>query len=138
MKNDFDTISNEKTALQNNVDDLTKTLENFVKSRDNLNMLLGNQRCVFDKAGIGYDSIKKQKNLNTIFEKAPLMAHPHITCHYCRKKSHYISYCPFKKNMNIGIKKIGLLRDLTKLTKKDPRNYGYQKPTLDCHLVGLF
>ena len=59
MKNDFDTISNEKTTLKNNVDDFTKKLKNFVISRDNLNMLLGNQRCVFDKAGIGYDSIKK-------------------------------------------------------------------------------
>ena len=42
LKNDFDTISNEKTTLKNNVDDLTKTLENFVKGRNNLNMLLGN------------------------------------------------------------------------------------------------
>ena len=86
MKNDFDTISNEKTTLKNNIDDLTKTLENFVKGRNNLNMLLGNQRYVFDKTCIRYDPIKKQKNLNTIFEKAPLMTHPHITCPYCRKK----------------------------------------------------
>ena len=42
LKNDFYTISNEKATLKNNVDDLTETLENFVKSRDNLNMLLGN------------------------------------------------------------------------------------------------
>ena len=88
LKNDFDTISNEKTTLKNNIDDLTKALKNFVRDRDNLNMLLENQKCVFDKAGIGYDDpIKKQKNLNTISEKAPLMTHPYITCHYCRKKA---------------------------------------------------
>ena len=121
MKNDFDTISNEKTTLKNNVDDLTKTLENFVKGRNNLNMLLGNQRCVFDKAGIGYDLIKKQKNLNIIFEKAPLMTHPHITCHYCRKKGHYISYCPFKKNMNMRIKKIWIIKGSNKTNQEGPK-----------------
>lgn len=51
-----------KLLYKNNVDDLTKTLENFVKCRDNLNVLLGNQRCVFDKAGIGYDPIKKKES----------------------------------------------------------------------------
>ena len=130
MKNDFDTISNEKTTLKNNVDDLTKTLENFVKGRNNLNMLLGNQICVFDKAGIGYDPIKKQKNLNTIFEKAPLMIHSYITCHYCRKKGHYISYCPLKNNMNMGIKKIWIIKGSNKTNQEGPKKLWVPKTNI--------
>ena len=84
-------------------------------------MLLGNQRCVFDKAGIGYNPIKKQKNLNTIFKKAPLMAHPHITSHYCRKKGHYISSSPFKKNINMGIKKIWIVKGSNKTNQEGPK-----------------
>ena len=48
-------FNNEKNSVEN----LNKTLKNFVKGKGNLNKLLGNQKCVFDKVSIGFDPIKK-------------------------------------------------------------------------------
>lgn len=66
LKNDFTSIANEKNILKNNVEDLNKTLENFVKGKENLNKLLGNKRCVFDKVGIGFDPPKPFMRLNVL------------------------------------------------------------------------
>ena len=63
-------IAYEKSILKNNVEDLNKTLENFVKGKENLNKLFGNKRCVFDKVGIGFDPPKLFIRLN-VFQTNP-------------------------------------------------------------------
>ena len=46
-----------------------KTLENFTLGEQNLNMLLGNRRCVFDKVGLGFNPTFKEKKYNNFFSK---------------------------------------------------------------------
>ena len=60
--------------------------------------MLGKQRCVSNKAGIGYKYEKQQKfhkNFSTSTQKYNFSS---ITCFYCGKKVHGISTCYFKKN----------------------------------------
>ena len=50
--------------------DLTICLKKFIKGQKSLNLLLGSQKCVYDRVGIGYNSSKKQKLYKNIFVKA--------------------------------------------------------------------
>ena len=49
------TLEMENGALKDKVKGLTNSLIKFTNGRDNLDKLLGMQRCVFDKAGLGYN-----------------------------------------------------------------------------------
>lgn len=54
-------ISNEKLVKENGtlktqVIDLNSTLSKFTKGKENLDRLLGNKRCVFDKRDMSYKS----------------------------------------------------------------------------------
>ncbi|GAV91095.1 zf-CCHC domain-containing protein/UBN2 domain-containing protein [Cephalotus follicularis] len=65
LSNDFEE-ENKKLKLE--IDALKKTFSKFSNSSDKLDNLLGLQRCVFDKAGLGYKEMKnvkhfKKKNL---------------------------------------------------------------------------
>ena len=67
----------------------TKTMDN----------LLGSQRCVFDKAGIGYNPKikKKKKNYKKFFTNESLLKSP--ICKHCGKMRHNIHTCSIKRNM---------------------------------------
>ncbi|GAV71420.1 zf-CCHC domain-containing protein [Cephalotus follicularis] len=68
--------SKENESLKIEIDNLKKTFSNFSNSCEKLERLLGMQRCVFDKAGLGYDemimlstikiSLKERKRLKKI------------------------------------------------------------------------
>lgn len=63
-------ISNEKLVKENEtlktqVIDLNSTLTKFIKGKENLDKLLGNQ-CVFNKRGMGYKSQKKKTLLKLL------------------------------------------------------------------------
>ena len=66
LKNDFTSIANEKNILKNNVEDLNETFDNFVKGKENLNKLLGNNKCVFAQVGIDFDPPKPFMRLNIL------------------------------------------------------------------------
>jgi hypothetical protein len=67
--------------LKAQVIDLNFTLTRFTKGNENLNILLGNQRCVFEKSGLGYNPKKNKKKLYlnlfvksiNIFELVPFL-----------------------------------------------------------------
>ena len=96
--------------------DLNKTLVKFTFGEQNLNMLLGKQRCVFDKAGLGFNPTFKEKEYNnfftsvastssnktqvknshqSIFVKASSSSNsnPNVICHYCLRKWHFNYKC---------------------------------------------
>ena len=120
LTNELETLKSENESLKKDISNLTKERDelkvknldierinnNFVNGSENLKKFLGLQRCVYDKAGIGYDPNEKQKSFKNIFVKEPQVTHPHITSHYC---------CPYKKNMNMGVKKVWVPKE-TKLT----------------------
>ncbi|GAV60624.1 LOW QUALITY PROTEIN: zf-CCHC domain-containing protein/UBN2 domain-containing protein, partial [Cephalotus follicularis] len=58
---------NEKLKLE--IDALKKTLSKFSNSSDKLDNLLGLQRCVFDKAGHGYEEMNNVKHFSNLFVK---------------------------------------------------------------------
>jgi len=47
-------LEEENTKLKETIKDLTKTLAKFVNGKENLDMLLGRQRYIFNKEGLGY------------------------------------------------------------------------------------
>ena len=109
-------LKEENDVLKKQVEDLNITLAKFTLGEQNLNMLLGKQRCVFDKAGLGFNPILKEKKYNNFFEndastssnKTQMKSshqsifvkgsfsnysNPNVTCHYCMRKGHFNYKC---------------------------------------------
>jgi len=65
----------------------------------NLNELLGSQNCVFEKAGIGYQTGPKgkQKLFNNFFKSSGSQSSQSITCFYCMRKGHPVRNCRIRK-----------------------------------------
>ncbi|GAV83862.1 zf-CCHC domain-containing protein [Cephalotus follicularis] len=62
-------LEKEKESLKIEVDSVKKTFSNFSNSSDKLEKLLGMQRCVLDKAGLGYDEMNNVKHYQNFFER---------------------------------------------------------------------
>ncbi|GAV68744.1 DUF4219 domain-containing protein [Cephalotus follicularis] len=77
LSNDF-MEENEKLKIE--TDALKKYFSIFSNSSAKLENLLGLQRCVFDKAGLGYEQMKNVKHFNNFFVKK---VEPQICCNYC-------------------------------------------------------
>ena len=52
-KKNANELANKNNELNSKIWDLTKYLEKFAKGQKNLDLLLGSQKCVFDRAGFG-------------------------------------------------------------------------------------
>jgi hypothetical protein len=90
-------LINENKELKLKVENLTKILTNFTNGKKNLDNLLGSQRCVFDKAGIGYNPKIKEKHYKKIFINENLLKSP--ICKHCGKIGHNIHTCPMKNKI---------------------------------------
>ncbi|GAV76872.1 LOW QUALITY PROTEIN: UBN2 domain-containing protein, partial [Cephalotus follicularis] len=66
LSNDFEE-ENKKLKLE--IDALKKTFSKFSNSSAKLDNVLGLQRCVFDKAGLGYEEMKNVKHFKNFFVK---------------------------------------------------------------------
>ncbi|GAV70657.1 hypothetical protein CFOL_v3_14155 [Cephalotus follicularis] len=64
LSNDF-MEENEKLKIE--IDALKKSFSTFSNSSTKLENLLGLQRCVFDKAGLGFEELKNVKHFNNFF-----------------------------------------------------------------------
>ena len=80
------------------IKDLKDSLAKFTLGKNNLDIILGKQRCVFDKAGLGYKPEKKQKMYKNLFASTQKTSSLFLTCFYCGKKGHSASTCYFRKN----------------------------------------
>ena len=96
-----DTLSKENTSLNDKILDLTEVVHKFTIGKKNFDMMLGGQKCVFDKGGIGYKSSIKQKYLKNYFVKASTSGIKH-TCTYCNQDGHTSFSCFVKKNTYFG------------------------------------
>ncbi|GAV60770.1 hypothetical protein CFOL_v3_04299 [Cephalotus follicularis] len=88
---------NEKLKIE--IDALQKTFSKFSNSSDKLDKLLGLQRCVFDKAGLGFEEMKNVKHFQNFFVKK---LEPQICCNYCGRIGHISTSCIFRKNLYFG------------------------------------
>jgi hypothetical protein len=91
---DSNFLINENKELKLKVENLTKILANFTNGKKNLDNLLGSQRCVFDKAGIGYNPKIKEKHYKKFFTNENFLKFP--ICKHCGKIGHNIHTCPMK------------------------------------------
>ncbi|GAV56858.1 LOW QUALITY PROTEIN: zf-CCHC domain-containing protein, partial [Cephalotus follicularis] len=74
---------NEKIKIE--IDALKKSFSIFSNSSAKLDNLLGLQRCVFDKAGLGFEEMKNVKHFKNFFVKKN---EPKIVCNYCGRLGH--------------------------------------------------
>ncbi|GAV78878.1 hypothetical protein CFOL_v3_22343 [Cephalotus follicularis] len=88
---------NEKLKIE--IDALKKSFSTFSNSSTKLDNLLGLQRCVFDKAGIGYKEMKNVKHFKNFFVKK---VEPKIVCNYCGKLGHVSTSCFYRNNICLG------------------------------------
>jgi hypothetical protein len=91
---DSNLLVNENKELKLKVENLNKILTNFTNGKKNLDNLLGSQRCVFDKAGIGYNPKIKEKHYQKFFVNENFLKSP--ICKHCGKLGHNIHTCPMK------------------------------------------
>ena len=69
-------------------------------------MILENQKAMYDKAGLGYNPLKKQKYLKNIYVNSSSNKFSNITCFKCGRVEHK-SYTYFSnKSVNSNVKKI--------------------------------
>jgi hypothetical protein len=76
---------------------LKKILSNFTNGRDNLDKLLSSQRCVYDRAGIGYNPENKQKEFNNLFVRKSSYQASYL-CNTCGRNTHTTKNCSFGKS----------------------------------------
>ncbi|GAV72764.1 zf-CCHC domain-containing protein, partial [Cephalotus follicularis] len=89
-------LEKENESLKLEIDALKNTFSKFSNSSDKLDKLLGIQRCVFDKAGLGCNEMNNVKHFNNFFVKRN---EPKITYNYCGKQGHISISCLHKKKI---------------------------------------
>jgi len=82
-------------VLQAKVKYLVKTSSKLVMRTKNLNVVLGSQNCLFDKARLGYKPKlqKKTRKFSNFFKHNNRQTSPFQTCFYCLHKGHTIRSC---------------------------------------------
>ena len=104
-------VQNESLTKEN--DRLKKSLSNFSKGQKCFDMLIGSQRMMFDKKGLGFEQMQnvKQKYSKNYFVKAssshtytstPPSSSTHHTCTYCQKRGHVSTRCRLRKLLEYG------------------------------------
>ncbi|GAV58215.1 zf-CCHC domain-containing protein/UBN2 domain-containing protein [Cephalotus follicularis] len=96
LSNDF-MEENEKLKIE--IDALKKSFSTFSNSSAKLDNLLGLQRCVFDKTGLGYEEMKNVKHFKNFFVKK---VKPKIICNYCGRLGHVSTSCICRNNFCYG------------------------------------
>jgi len=94
--------------------DLNSTLTKFTKGNENLYIITGNQRYVFEKSGLGYNPKRNEKLYSTFFVRASTSSTSYLSC--CRNSFHE-KYC-MHKIISTGTKHIWMLKStFTNLNK---------------------
>ncbi|GAV61676.1 hypothetical protein CFOL_v3_05203 [Cephalotus follicularis] len=114
LSNDFEE-ENKKLKLE--IDALKKTFSKFSNSSDKLDNLLGLQRCVFDKAGLGYEEMNNVKHFKNFFVKKN---EPKISCNYCGRLGHISTSCSYRKNIG-KTKKVWIPKGITLTNPQGPK-----------------
>ena len=97
-------FKNENTSLNTKILDLTEIVHKFTNGKKNFDLMLGGQKCVFDKGGIGYKPFLKTKYLKNYFVKASFSVDSKYICNYCNQNGHPSFSCLIKKNAYFGVK----------------------------------
>ena len=104
-------LKSENIELKRKIDSLTQDLARFTQGKRNLDILLGSQKCCFNKSGIGYKSSGYQKLYSDIIIKSST---PFYMCNFCGKHGHISHTCPTRKGSTHGIKFVWIQKDKIK------------------------
>ena len=124
----------EVTQLKQQVAELQQDLAKFVKGTKNLNRLLGDQKCIFDKAGLGY-----KKTINQIYYKNFFVPEKGKSdrCTCCNKFGHKAANCFLRqkavrkrKSNQKGPKQIWVPK-VTKSDAASPSNHTQRQTAVD-------
>ncbi|GAV67549.1 DUF4219 domain-containing protein/UBN2 domain-containing protein, partial [Cephalotus follicularis] len=92
-------LEKENESLKVEIYALKKTFSKFSNSSEKLDNLLGLQRCVFNKAGLGYDEMNNVKHFQKYLEKKDnKKTSSSIAYTYCNKNGHTTHNCFHKRN----------------------------------------
>ncbi|GAV62619.1 zf-CCHC domain-containing protein/UBN2 domain-containing protein [Cephalotus follicularis] len=92
-------LKKENETLKIEIDSLKKTFSKFSNSSEKLDKLLGLQRCVFNKAGLGYDEMNNVKHFQKYLEKKDSRkTSSSIACTYWKNYGHTTQNCYHKRN----------------------------------------
>lgn len=100
--NEKNNILFENVSLNENVDDLTKTILKFTNNKKNFD-LIGGQIGAFNKGGLSYKPHIKQKYFKNYFVKVSTSGLKYV-CTYCNQNGHTSFSCAIKKNAYFGTK----------------------------------
>ena len=104
-KKHVDEVTIKNNKLNAKVLDLSKCLEKFTKGQKGLDLLLGSQRCVHDRAGLRYNPfLTKQKLYKIIFIKTMSPKTHKPPCAFCNTNGHTIYSCYVRKCVKKGLK----------------------------------
>ncbi|GAV82852.1 zf-CCHC domain-containing protein, partial [Cephalotus follicularis] len=129
MKNDesliekISTLEKENSDLKIEIDALKKTFSKFFDSSKKLDKLLGMQRCVFDKAGLGFDEMNKVQHFNKLLERKKKNV---VYCSYCRKFGHVSTNYWFKRT-STKVKRIWVPKGTFPTNAKGPKTFWVPK-----------
>ena len=87
----IDDLKIENKALRNQVKDITLTLAMFIQGKENLNILLENQKKILNRTGLWYNIVEKYKTSENVFMKQSSSYNCFFGCDYCGRKG-YLSY----------------------------------------------
>jgi hypothetical protein len=88
--------------LKIEIEDLQNTLAKFTMGRENLNIILGNQKGTYNKAGLGYHPKNHEKLFRKFFRPNKTSSSPFVKCFYCGREGHTSSICNLRKNNDMN------------------------------------
>ena len=94
----IDTLETKKQEVQSKCEGFEKLVLKFSKGHKNLDKLLGSQRMLFNKEGIGYNVFNKNQVYKNFFVQSTSQNKSHINCNYYLKNGHMSYSCPFRKS----------------------------------------
>ena len=89
-------LEKENEILRKKNEWLTSSLSIFSCGQKSFEMMLANQKCVFDKQRIGFKSSKNQKYFKNYCVKESTSASPSNTFNFCGRWCHISSTCPLR------------------------------------------
>ena len=102
LEKSIEELINKNQDLVRKNEDISKELvkakslvSKFTLSSKQLDLMLSNQRTIFNKAALGFQSYAKQKPVNELYKKS---SKENLVCFHCGKLGHKAYSCNIRKN----------------------------------------
>ena len=86
-------MTDEHSKVKKELEKYKLIVDKFTYSFERLDMLLKNQRTVFNRTGLGYKPSNKQKTVENLFVKYTSNMQKSTVCYCCEKNGHKSYIC---------------------------------------------